>query len=639
MANIVPYKQQTSSRVGELRVGQMPVRPGANPLAGMAETLEKIRQQEARSEIREANKRLAAIRAEATVELAKRAAEEPLDSKTFVQGIQGYVDGFRSRGEDFATPEARQAWDQGFSIFASQFYAQAGVSQVERTGKKAVLDYTDMLSSWTATLTNAPSQLEPIMTEAMRQLDDPNGAYSAMPAAARAEMKIQVEETLGEAAVLGSINDNPWQAKKALEAGQFNDLLGEGRLPVMLNAADTEIRSRREEARRVRLMASQEKAAAAAQANLEFTEQYIKDPTSVTITQISDSSMNAQAKLFWRDRLLADADNGLGPDDAAVSSAITGMLNGVQYTQKQLNELGISDSEEGAKLKIWLLDQQKKINKSDDTGPKDDEALLLRLGVQIDAGEITTSKQLYRYLDKGLNTLSGFERLTNRLAVKPQENPTELLDIQQMINSKEITRVSQLDAYTRSSQNPEGPIINVGTLRGFQEQLTKVTDPIEQRQENAIKQLLASGEDIIMIQNIRTGQKSALAVERAWQFQLDANRIIAEWKRDGRKGFDALIARDGPIFSRAKQLQLTPKEQVQELFKIFSDFSDAPAPEVQGNKQSRSGIPLPAGFPPEIGRDVVDYQYSESTKQGFYIVKRDGKSIYYSPSGEKVGER
>ena len=50
MATIVPYRQQTSSVVGGIRGGTLRV-DSSNPLAGVAQGIEKYRKREAQAEV------------------------------------------------------------------------------------------------------------------------------------------------------------------------------------------------------------------------------------------------------------------------------------------------------------------------------------------------------------------------------------------------------------------------------------------------------------------------------------------------------------------------------------------------------------------------------------------------------------
>lgn len=251
MANITPYKQQTSPRVGELRVGQMPVRPGANPLAGMAETLEKIRQQEARSEISEAQKRLAAIRAEATVELAELEASVPLDDKTFVAQAQAIADKFRDRGSDLGSPEARRFWDENFANLAANIYAKAGVAQTARVGKKATLDFVDANRSRAHTVMEDPSQYDAVLAEVDSIASMENGPWSLVPAEQRDRLIWGAKNEIAVSAINGMLDDNPWAARSALDSGKFNEYLDTDVKARLGDEADREIRRLAERAFRI----------------------------------------------------------------------------------------------------------------------------------------------------------------------------------------------------------------------------------------------------------------------------------------------------------------------------------------------------------------------------------------------------
>ena len=249
MATIVPYRQQTSSVVGapDTRRGTLRV-DGSNPLAGVAQGIgnyaEKIRVQTTRQELGDVRKRLAMAETEVSKTLLE-AGTADLDAEGWQEGVQEQINGaVSSQGNDYTTPEARAAFDTGVAILGQNSLLSVAKMQASRTGKKAALDFQDTQVLKNNIIYEDPEKLGFHIDELRATAEDPNGPLAGMDGAKRQLLVDGAETDMAEAAIAGLVKSNPWQAKRLLDDGAFNEFIDAGRRRTLSSQADSEGRTR-----------------------------------------------------------------------------------------------------------------------------------------------------------------------------------------------------------------------------------------------------------------------------------------------------------------------------------------------------------------------------------------------------------
>ena len=249
MATIVPYRQQTSSVVGapDTRRGTLRV-DSSNPLAGVAQGIgnyaEKIRVQTTRQELGDVRKRLAMAETEVSKTLLE-AGTADLDAEGWQEGVQEQINGaVSSQGNDYTTPEARAAFDTGIAILGQNSLLSVAKMQASRTGKKAALDFQDTQVLKNNIIYEDPEKLGFHIAELRATAEDPNGPLAGMDGAKRQLLVDGAETDMAEAAIAGLMKSNPWQAKRLLDDGAFNEFIDAGRRRTLLSQADSEGRTR-----------------------------------------------------------------------------------------------------------------------------------------------------------------------------------------------------------------------------------------------------------------------------------------------------------------------------------------------------------------------------------------------------------
>lgn len=243
MATIVPYRQQTSSVVGapDTRRGTLRV-DGSNPLAGVAQGIEKYRQHEARVEVGEAQKRLAEARARSTVALTELDLNTPLGGPDYNAKAQQIVaDSIGDGG--FDSREAQQAWDVGSATLGSQMFATIGRTSAVRQGKYAVANFNSTIEAHNVTVGNDPEQLFSVLASLKSDSENNEGVTGALPGSQRAELARAGMESVSLAAVGSLLVSNPHQALQLLQSDDLDGIVPQEKINALTDKAKSDVLS------------------------------------------------------------------------------------------------------------------------------------------------------------------------------------------------------------------------------------------------------------------------------------------------------------------------------------------------------------------------------------------------------------
>jgi len=243
MATIVPYRQQTSSVVGapDTRRGTLRV-DSSNPLAGVAQGIEKYRQHEARVEVGEAQKRLAEARAKATVALTELDLNTPLGDPDYNEKAQQIVaDSIGDGG--FDSPEAQQTWNLGSATLGSQMFATIGQNSAVRQGKYAVANFNSTTQAYKTAVGNNPGQLAAITAEIKAGFANGKGVFGALPGSQRAELERATLEDVSLAAVGSLLVSNPRRALQLLQSDDLDGIVPQEKINALTDKAKSDVLS------------------------------------------------------------------------------------------------------------------------------------------------------------------------------------------------------------------------------------------------------------------------------------------------------------------------------------------------------------------------------------------------------------
>jgi hypothetical protein len=243
MATIVPYQQRTSSVVGapDTRRGTLRV-DSSNPLAGVAQGIEKYRQHEARVEVGEAQKRLAEARAKATVALTELDLNTPLGAPDYSEKAQQIVaDSIGDGG--FDSREAQQTWNLGSATLGSQMFAAIGQTNATRQGKYAVANFNSTIAAHKVTVGNDPEQLASVLASLKFDSENNEGVTGALPGSQRTELARAGMEDVSLAAVGSLLVSNPHRALQLLQSDDLDGIVPQEKINALTDKAKSDVLS------------------------------------------------------------------------------------------------------------------------------------------------------------------------------------------------------------------------------------------------------------------------------------------------------------------------------------------------------------------------------------------------------------
>lgn len=272
----------------------------ARGVAGQAFAFaEKRREIESRQEVSDVQVRLAQARSEWTVEMQERAARAPAGDNTFAETFTtDFTDYLSKSGESYSTRAGQMAWAEGSAKLTADFAQSAGIYQIQSAGTKATQDYLAALDQNRNALVNDPSQFQAILDSTLSALNDPNGMYALMPADKRAQLERETKNDLAISAFDGVARQNPREALRQLQAGEWDALVDADKRNALESRANTLMRA--QEVEIMRSAAANEKAERLA--SKAAMDEYISDvfsdaPKKTTQDIANDPRLNPADKL------------------------------------------------------------------------------------------------------------------------------------------------------------------------------------------------------------------------------------------------------------------------------------------------------------------------------------------------------
>jgi len=262
-------------------------------LRGVAPALnqfyEKRKEIEQRQEVSDVQVKLAQARAEWTVKMQERAAKAPAGDPTFAETFStDFTEYLSTQGQDYKTPAGQLAWQEGSAKLTAGFTESAGLYQIQSAGVKAKQDYLAAMDQNRNALVNDPSQLQAVLESSLAALNDPNGMYALMPADQKAILARETKNDLAISAFDGVARQNPREAIRQLNAGEWDTLVDADKRNALESRANTLLRA--QEVEILRSAANAEKAARleSKKAMDEYIQDTFSDGPTKTVQDIAN---------------------------------------------------------------------------------------------------------------------------------------------------------------------------------------------------------------------------------------------------------------------------------------------------------------------------------------------------------------
>ena len=264
-------------------------------------TLAKIDEER---EISDVNVKLSKARSEWTLHLQERAAQADPGDMNFAQSFRTDFAEYLSQTKGtINTGAAQKAFDRGATELAAHFNERAGLHQIQAAGLKAKQDYLVALDSNRNTVLTDPTQFESVLRTSEAAINDKEGPYARLTGEQRAALSIQTRKEIGLSAAQGVIRMDPELGLKKLQNGDWDAYLDADKKFALEKNAEVTIRSKEIEAERVvRAREKAEEKAREATGN-ELIAKLIKDPTSLSATEIADSNLKWEDKARFNNML------------------------------------------------------------------------------------------------------------------------------------------------------------------------------------------------------------------------------------------------------------------------------------------------------------------------------------------------
>lgn len=224
-------------------------------LVGAAGTAYDIR---AKKEVSDLTAKMTAKQAELTKELdliSKKA--KPGDSEPFEEFEKRAKEQLDDLGGEYSSRAARSMYQTTAARIQAQLGRTSYMAQSELAGIKAVQDHQDTLNNISATVQSDPSSLKMNLDTYYLSVDTlvESGQIDRVSAM---KLKEDGERNITRNSVQGWINLDPEYAKKKLDSGEYDEVLGGDGIKQMHSQADQAIRAK--ELEKERIMRLEEKA-------------------------------------------------------------------------------------------------------------------------------------------------------------------------------------------------------------------------------------------------------------------------------------------------------------------------------------------------------------------------------------------
>ncbi len=264
-------------------------------------TLAKIDEER---EISDVNVKLAKARSEWTVHLQERAAQADPGDMTFAQSFRtDFAEYLAQTKGTINTGAAQRAFDRGATDLAAHFNERAGVYQIQAAGMKAKQDYLVALDANRNTVLADPTQFESVLRASEAAINDKEGPYARLTGEQRAALSIQTRKEIGLSAAQGVIRMDPELGLKKLQAGDWDAYLDADKKFALEKNAEVAIRGKEIEAERVERAKEKALDKAREATGNALIAKLIKDPTSLSATEIADSNLKWEDKARFNNML------------------------------------------------------------------------------------------------------------------------------------------------------------------------------------------------------------------------------------------------------------------------------------------------------------------------------------------------
>lgn len=157
--------------------------------------------------------KMAQARADWTQNLKDRVNQTTPGDQTLVPGMVSDMDKYFQAGSEVAqTQKGQKLWTQMSAGLTAEMTEKAIGQQSYLDGQAAINNHVQMVANGTRTVENDPSQLDSVVANGFKAIDDPDGQYSRIPQTERDKFKQTFQNQASEAAARGFFRINPGAA-------------------------------------------------------------------------------------------------------------------------------------------------------------------------------------------------------------------------------------------------------------------------------------------------------------------------------------------------------------------------------------------------------------------------------------------
>lgn len=236
--------------------------PTARALEGLGGTVQEaggfLEKRFEQREISKMNAEVAKTSAELTVQLREELAQaDPNDDQFAERFMQERVGGRISQLKDSArSPAARRFVNEATALMYGQLLTSSDAGQISLASTAAVANFQTSLNELSSGANADPSTMDYSIEQGASAIDAMVAAGS-LDRENAIKLKTQSQAAIAKSAVRGWIELNPYRAKDMIQEGRFDSRINGEEKAVLTDQADTAIRAREVEERRIQAEAKQ----------------------------------------------------------------------------------------------------------------------------------------------------------------------------------------------------------------------------------------------------------------------------------------------------------------------------------------------------------------------------------------------
>lgn len=216
MADIKPYTERVAAQ-GQLNVQASPSDFGAQVGAalgtvgsGITSVADAMYQQQVQQETTKVYTDTAEAQVKLMGDLKERIQNAEPGDLTFVSSFKQNIDDTLEKlSSNYTTPAAQREFARMSAAINRDFLSQAIAQQGKLVADGVRVDNAKILSANGSVVFNSPGMLDSVIATRNSQIDNPESIYGQLPKSERERLKMENEQELRKAAMMGQVTQNP----------------------------------------------------------------------------------------------------------------------------------------------------------------------------------------------------------------------------------------------------------------------------------------------------------------------------------------------------------------------------------------------------------------------------------------------